>query len=204
MTPTNQTLVKFLETIAGNQPGYLALFDLTAKSHANFPTNDLESAAEFAEHCSRLGHQVYGRANVQGSSTGTTAATVSAMTILTLDFDIAGPGHKTERRLPSSYDDVFALLRKADTPLPTQLLKTGGGLFALWALEHPFMIGSEADRARAKELSRRFQGRLAQVAKSMGFHIDATFDLVRACRLPGTRNWKPVYGQSGAPVEIYQ
>lgn len=204
MTSTNPTLVKFLETIAGNQSGYLALFDLTEKRHLLFPTNDLESAAACAEQRSQQRHQIYVRANVQGSATGTSAATVSAMTVLTLDFDITGPGHKTERRLPSSYDDVFALLRKADTPLPTQLLKTGGGLFALWALEHPFMIGSEADRARAKELSRRFQGRLAQVAKSMGFHIDATFDLVRACRLPGTRNWKPAYGQSGAPVEIYQ
>lgn len=204
MTLTNQTLVEFLETIAGNQPGHLALFDLTAKSHAHFPTNDLESAAEFAEHCSRLRHQVYVRANVQGSSTGTTAATVSAMTVLTLDFDIAGPGHKTGKPLPTSPDDFFRLMEKADTPLPTLLLSTGGGLLAAWALEKPFMIGSEADRARAKELSRRFQGRLAQVAKNMGLHIDATFDLVRACRLPGTRNWKPAYGQSGAPVEIYQ
>ena len=34
------------------------------------------------------------------------------------------------------------------------------------------------------------------------FDIDATHDLVRAIRLPETRNWKPAYGPEGAAVTV--
>lgn len=99
MVPPNPILVKFLKTIANKQAGHLSLFDLSEKRHSHFRTDDLESAAAYAEHASDQRHQVYVRANVQGDPVGTTAATVSAMTVLSQDFDIAGPGHKTESRL---------------------------------------------------------------------------------------------------------
>jgi hypothetical protein len=204
MAAPNPSMVKFLKVFGCDQAGHLPLFDLSDKRHVHFRTDDLENAAVFAEQASDQRHDVYVRANVQGDPFGTTAATVAAMTVLTLDFDIVGPGHKTESKLPASYADFFTVLEKADVPMPTELLKTGGGLLAIWGLERPFMIGSEADRDRAKNLSRRFQRHIAQVAKDMNMHVDSTFDLVRACRLPGTRNWKPAYGPSGAPVEIYQ
>jgi hypothetical protein len=204
MARPNPILVDFLKTIANETAGYLSFLALPGRRHFHFQTDDLESAASFAKHASDQRQNIYVRANVQGDAVGTTAATVSIMTILTLDFDIAGPGHNNERPLPTSFGDLFSILEKADVPLPTQLLKTGGGLLGIWGLEDPIVIASEADRARAKALSRKFQCRIAQVAKDLSMHVDATFDLVRACRLPGTRNWKTAYGDAGAPVEMYQ
>jgi hypothetical protein len=200
----NPATVQFLEAMAAGQAGYLSFFDLNDRSHTHFRTDDLESAGAFATHASGLRHNVYVRANVQAGPTGATAASVSALTALTSDFDVEGPGHKTAHRLPSSFADLFTILEKAEVPEPTRLLSTGGGLLAVWVLEEPIIIRSEADRERAKDLSRKFQRRIAQVAKDMDMHIDPTFDLVRACRIPGTRNWKPAYGPMGAPVEVYQ
>jgi hypothetical protein len=195
------SLAAFIDLFGASVPGGVqTFFTLQGRRHDHFSVGDSYSAAAFAVEMSRQRRDVYIRANVQALG-GTKVATVAAMTALTVDFDLAGPGHKVAN-LPTSPDVLWQLLHVAQVPEPTVVLKTGGGLLVVWILDQAFIIQSEADRTTAVALSNRFQGRIAQVASQLGFHLDHTADLVRSCRLPGLKNWKEAYGPDGATVTV--
>lgn len=191
----------YLELLSAGASGYLTFLELPARQHTWFHTSDLASAAAHITQAADGRTDIYVRSGIQSHAGGTKAGGLGAMTMISLDFDLAGPGHKSER-LPTSASDLDVLLEKADVPSPTLTLNTGGGLLAVWRFEEPFVIGGPEDLSVAEGLARRFQGHIRQVARSLGWHVDATHDLVRAFRIPGTRNWKPAYGPEGAEVSM--
>lgn len=195
------TLVEWIQVAsAGMTDGYQCFF-IKDRGHEHFHLSEAPAAAELMRRLSAEGVDVYLRANVQGERHGTTVGTVAAMTMVTIDFDVAGPSHKATN-LPKDYSEFDALLVAAEVQQPTMKLRTGGGIAAIWVLDRPLMIQTEEDRQQAISLSRGFQRRLRQTAAARGYHMDATSDLVRAVRLPGTRNWKPAYGSDGVEVTV--
>lgn len=190
---------EYIELFSNGAQGEQAFLTLRPAQHSHFGTADARTAADFVKGTAR-GTDIYIRANVQ-SVGGTTVSSVRALTVVTLDFDLKGPSHKAEN-LPTHPEELPRLLDRVGAPEPTVVLRTGGGLLAVWALERPLPTVDAGDLENAVALMKRFQGRIVQAAQSQGFHVDSTPDLVRACRLPGTRNWKPEYGPDGALVEI--
>lgn len=197
----DQTIENYLRVFIQDLPGTLTLWCKKTKNHHFFDTDDVASAALFAKMAAERGEDVYVRANLQADALGTKADTVGYLTTLTLDFDVAGPGHKGDG-LPGSLTDLDTLLSSAGYPEPTVTLLTGGGGLCVWALEEPIRITTPEERQAAKETSKRFQETLSQHARVLGFNVDKTYDLVRACRIPFTRNMKPEYGSDGVQVAV--
>jgi putative DNA primase/helicase len=96
-------------------------------------------------------------------------AGIAAINCLFAEFD-AKDGH--------SLATVEAL-----TPAPNAIVFSGGGWHCYWLLGETFFLNTEADRARAKALQKRW-------VAFTGGDPDAR-DLARVLRVPGTFNGKP-------------
>ncbi|HSH78943.1 MAG TPA: DNA-primase RepB domain-containing protein [Herpetosiphonaceae bacterium] len=72
------------------------------------------------------------------------------------------------------------------TPAPSVIVDSGGGYHCYWLLDEPFILATDADRARA---DRAQKGWVKHVRSDEGAK-----DLARVLRVPGTLNFKPEYG----------
>lgn len=107
---------------------------------------------------------------------------------LWLDIDIAGEGHK-KKRYPPTLDDARLLL--ADIPIqPTIVTATGGGIHAYWCFHEIWRFAGDAERDRARALTRRWHHLVLAAAESRGWTMDNVSDLERVMRMPGTWNVK--------------
>lgn len=104
------------------------------------------------------------------------------------DVDIAGPGHKSDKRLPADLDAALDVL--ADLPAPSLLVHSGGGLQPWWLLDEPWII-TDDNRANAASLVDGWVRTIAHHAHRRGWEIDdGVGDLARILRLAGTFNHK--------------
>lgn len=160
-----------------------------------FPVAEAHAAQAYALTLSET-HQVYiesalQRAEPPAGKRGTEAG-ASQFSLVSLDFDCAGGKH-AQAALPSSHDDLPQLLLAAGAWQPSLVLETGGGLLALWKLDEPLQLaqGDPHARRRAKTASSGFQRRIRETAsRRFGWKLDATADLCRLIRIPGTLNHK--------------
>jgi hypothetical protein len=116
---------------------------------------------------------------------------------LWVDLDVAGPGH-TKKGLPATREDALELL-PAEYP-PSLLVETGGGLHAWWLFKEPWWFEDAAERDEAATLIERWQAQIRYRAASRGLEVDATADLARVLRLPGT--WNHKIRQTPRPVTL--
>lgn len=106
------------------------------------------------------------------------------------DMDLAGPGHKTTKRLPETFEDCQAILAEAKLATPTLWIHSGGGLYPWWLFGEPVEIDGPEDIAFYQELSRGWHDAIAGAAERLGFHYGPVPDLARVLRIPGTLNRK--------------
>ena len=102
-----------------------------------------------------------------------------------VDVDVAADG--LERRGKPAVDLDTALGCVFSIREPTLLVHSGWGVHAYWVFEEPWVLGTEHERTAAKTFLRDWQYALRQRAE---FDLDATHDLARLMRLPGTVNAK--------------
>jgi len=122
----------------------------------------------------------------KGAGSRATNADVVAVNCVFADFDVKDHGSKE-----------MTLAHVEGLPVvPSALVDSGGGYHAYWLLREPFIIDSEEDRKRIKELQRRW---VDYVGGDPGAK-----DLARVLRVPGTRNMKPVYAPNFPTVTIVQ
>lgn len=114
------------------------------------------------------------------------------------DIDVnGGPEGKT-----NAAPDVETARKLAESLLePTIIVNSGYGVQAWWLFEKPWLFFTVAEREQAARLIIALQATLRQRAKAQGWSIDATHDLARLMRVPGTFNHK---GSQPAPVTIIQ
>lgn len=100
---------------------------------------------------------------------------------ITVDIDIAGPGHSATNLPP---DDPSALSLLSDLPRPSVVLNTGGGLLAVWLLERQHTIDdvSPIQRGLERAIQRRAQRR--------GWLVDTTSAANQVIRWVGGKNHK--------------
>ena len=115
----------------------------------------------------------------------------SAIAGLWADVDYAGPLHE-KPGLPNKETALRVLMQ--DIEPPTILVSSGYGYQGWWLFDEPMSLNSQAERDRATALVKWWQG---EISVAMDAAIDATHDLARVLRLPGTRNHKGT-----EPVEV--
>lgn len=118
------------------------------------------------------------------------AAGVVIVPALWLDLDIANPlAHKPGKTYPPDIEAARGLLASLPAQ-PTLLIDSGHGLHGWWLFSEPYEIESEEERDYVARVSQGWQARIRQAAKARGWDVDATHDLARVLRAPGTWNRK--------------
>lgn len=200
--PARAEATHFLRALYGdNAPGWCPVFLLPARVAHWIRATDLERIADTGLQAANRGQNVYVPVGLQAERMETgrgTAATVCALAGLWADIDYQSPAHKTAN-LPPTESDALTLL--AELPLePTALVHSGHGLQAWWLFREPWTFDSDAERLAAAELSERWQATIHSIAARHGWAVDATADLARVLRLPGTVNRKE--GCEPVPVRL--
>jgi hypothetical protein len=116
-----------------------------------------------------------------------TADGIGGLAGLWADVDYAGKDH-SKPNLPLTEADAWGLVHEMPVP-PTILVHTGHGLQAWWLFHEPWIF-EDGEREEAQAMIRGWQGHMAQLAGNRGWVVDATHDLARLMRLPGTYNNK--------------
>ena len=181
---------EFLTKLWGNPPpGQVLVWTLPQKRSIWYNRLDNVRVGDF----SRL--DVYTGVGVAPSDvllkTGqrATADTIAGIAGLWADVDYAGEDH-AKAGLPTNENEALALTYAMPVQ-PTILVHSGHGLQAWWLFEEPWMFESALERDEAQAMIRGWQGHMAQIAKDRGdWVVDATHDLSRLMRLPGTFNNK--------------
>ena len=116
------------------------------------------------------------------------------LTHLWADGDYGTIGHKPgpdDLPAPPDADAVAKVVAEAPVPQPSGWALTGGGYNPVWALAENYVIASDEDRARVKELTTGLQAILAAQAYQYGWSWDVEVgNLDRLMKVPGTVNRK--------------
>lgn len=89
---------------------------------------------------------------------------------------------------PADFNRLSATLE----PFPdaTIWVDTGGGWHGWWLFDEPWELDSDLKRRQAQELARAFQQEIRDLWQPHHWKLDATHDLSRVMRAPGTLNRK--------------
>jgi hypothetical protein len=170
-------------------PGFLILWDLPSKlsSSYKYPVFAAKKAQELARD-----HDVYFGLGLQAESLPADrrgeSKHVVAIPGLWIDIDIAGPNHKAVN-LPKTREEALEFLHSLPWQ-PSLIVFSGGGIHAYHLFKELWCFDSDQERARAQELSRRFQAYIIAEGTSRGWKIDNTSNLAQVLRVPGSYNRK--------------
>lgn len=114
---------------------------------------------------------------------------VHAVGALWQDFDVYTPGLSKKDNYPPTLADAERLLNVGPHK-PSFRVLSGYGVHGYWRLTEPWVCGDATQRKLLKSASHRFHLTFHDRAAVEGWTLDATFDLVRIMRIPGTLNFK--------------
>ena len=122
------------------------------------------------------------------------AEDIQGLVALWADVDFGEEGHKKPH--PPTLEEAVALVD--GMPLPASVLvHSGHGLHAYWLFDAPLLFRNGAeDRVEGARMAAGWQGKLRAASEAKGWTLDATHDLARVLRVPGTWNRK------GTPVPV--
>ena len=123
------------------------------------------------------------------------ATEVAGIAALWIDLDVNGGPESKTGAFPSAADAIRVAGELAE---PTVIVDSGYGVHAWWVLQEPWLFTTPASRESAQRLARQWQD-AARVVAGPDVRIDATHDLARILRVPGTTNRK---GGKAAPVRV--
>lgn len=103
------------------------------------------------------------------------------------DIDVASAHHSKEN-LPPNENAAYSVLMEAMPIAPSCLVSTGGGMHAYWFLNELWPLEDDADRVRFASVIKGWQAMLRAAMRKQGWDLDATHDLARIMRVPGTWN----------------
>ncbi|MDU2063765.1 MAG: DUF927 domain-containing protein [Sporomusaceae bacterium] len=106
---------------------------------------------------------------------------------LWIDIDILDKDAHAKENLPKSVEEAYTILPELR---PSLVVHSGYGIHAWWIFRECWYFDNPEEKVAAKNLLTRLQAYVRQRATAAGWHLDATFDLSRVMRLPGTVNFK--------------
>ncbi len=114
---------------------------------------------------------------------------VFAIGSLWQDFDTYTPGLSKKENYPPTIEDAEKLMNVGPHE-PSFRVLSGYGAHGYWRPTEPWTCEDAASRAAMKSASHRFHLTFQDRAALEGWALDATYDLVRIMRIPGTLNYK--------------
>ena len=195
---------KFLNAyFDGRENEYLLLWTKQDKRSYSFKLpEEIDKAAELACRLAKTKDVYFGvtpskRAYSDSSGRGK-AEDAGALLAFWADVDLSSGIHNTQSQNPPDVETVRELLK--NIPTPSIAIHSGGGLHLYWLLDSPFLISDEASRTEASRMAEGWQNVIRQEFKAHGYTLDATADLARLLRVPGTANLKDPHAPK--PVAI--
>ena len=185
---------RFLVELFPQIPGTsrLLVWELSSKSSRWFA--DVSTAATFA---AKRNDAYVGCALSPkdfGSKNRCPADQTTAIGGLWIDIDYQHVVHK-KRNLPST---INAAVRLAKSILPpTVIVSTGHGAQAWWLFKELWIFENNKERNKAAWYVQNWQDAIRRQAAQKKWDVDATHDLARILRIPGTYN-----GKEGKPKPV--
>ncbi|WP_411817377.1 hypothetical protein [Hyphococcus sp. DH-69] len=189
-----------------NGEGYLAVWCKLSKSTKCFAANDLEAAEHFMAEQGRDTDIYHGWCligEVPEYGRGRSKDVVFSPGIM-FDADLYSvePNVHSQNCLPKSLDEVMDWLLEAEIPKPSHIRSSGNGLYLDWLHDGGVLLKSDDERNEYAANVKQFHQALRQSASDLrGWKFDATHDLARVTRMPGTLNHKT---NPPKPVELLQ
>ncbi len=175
--------------------GAIGVFLQKSKSLRFFDVSNLDDAAAYmlavAPH-----DTVYHTFNIYAKNATTRAGSnVIGMPGCMVDLDIVSDDpsvHSKNDCLPPSEEAILSFIGdEIGLPPFTALLNSGNGRYGVIQFDTPLLFSSDDERKEASDYVKRYQGIIRKMAHSLkGWHVDATGDLARITRMPGTYNHK--------------
>ena len=132
-----------------------------------------------------------------GAFARTSNATSYGIAGLWADIDVVGEGHK-KANLPPHIEAAQSTLDQVGYP-PTITVLSGYGLQCWWLFKEPWIFKDDSEREVAQALTQAWHEQVLAPFQAQGWTVDATHDLARVMRLPGTYNHK---GGGARPVTV--
>ena len=156
--------------------------------------DDAESASAYGQQQAEAGHDTYVALGAHGKrlSRGRGKATnIVGIGGVWADVDIVHPTAHKKDNLVKSVAEADALVESV-FPKPSIAIHSGHGMQYYWLFKEPWTweIGDDEERQRAAAFVSDWTDTLRDAAKARGVDVDATKDLARIFRLPGTTNFK--------------
>lgn len=198
-TPLQQTL-QFLQDLFGFCPPDLFVYLWTSSDKRShwFKIKDLEAMATWAQRLKETSNVYVGVAlspQSFGESRRCPTEKVAGIVGSWGDVDIASPAHK-KANLPPTFNDAIELCNSI--LMATLIISSGHGLQPWHLFKEPWIFENDADRVKAMAFAQGWQTSLRSKAQTMGWTLDATHDLARVLRVPGTINRKV----AAEPVDV--
>jgi hypothetical protein len=182
----------FLELLFSQCPPdlFIYIWQLAGKRSTWFRVANLAAAAEFA--ASRP-ENIYVSLSLSPQDFGPDkrckAEYTAGIVGLWADVDIRHEAHK-ETALPETMEQALELVNSIGI-IPTIRVDSGHGIQAYWLFRDPWDFADDAEREQGQALTKRFEAAVRRNAELHGWKLDATADLARLFRVPGTLNVKP-------------
>ena len=188
---------RFLRLLFGDvtEDLYALVWTLPSKDSHWYPVTKLDTVTPPPDQDTYVGAGLARKAH--GKRRRCPADQIAAITAVWADVDYRDEVHKKEN-LPPNEQAARDLIDSMGLA-PSVVVHSGHGLQAWWLLAEPWVFKDADDRHAAALLTEGWQVTLRARAALSGWTVDATQDLARVMRLPGTLNLK---GGAGLPVAI--
>lgn len=195
VTPDLVQVAEFLRLLHGAKPSSMYFYTWHLDSKQTMWHADIEAAIDHfhsvpVSHLTNLYTGVAWSPISKSSSQRVRSFEVAGCSATWLDLDIAHAGAHKKANLPPDIEAANSLVNSW-APWPSIEVFSGHGLQHWWRFDEPWIIESDGDRKRVQAFIQGWQTAIVQLFAAHGWQVDATHDLARVMRIPGTINVKP-------------
>jgi len=181
-------MTEFLQELWGFKPEDLNILIWQKKGKKSYWFTDIDKIVNYLEK-NKDQSDIYMGVGLSSKDYGLKnrcpANEIAGITGFWADIDIQNEVHK-KKNLPASIEEAKSLFPEE----PTCVIHSGHGIQAWWLFREPWIFDSEDERLKAQAMCEAWHKQILDRAEAHNWTVDATFDLSRILRIPGTKNLK--------------
>ncbi|MFA5445582.1 MAG: hypothetical protein WC262_11490 [Bacteroidales bacterium] len=182
------SMTEFLQELWGFKPENLNILIWQKKGKKSYWFTDIDKIVNYLEK-NKDQSDIYVGVGLSPKDYGLKnrcpANEIAGITGFWSDIDIQNGVHK-KKNLPASVEEAKSLFPEE----PTCVIHSGHGIQAWWLFREPWIFDNEDERLKAQAMCEAWHRQILDRAEVHDWTVDATFDLSRILRIPGTKNLK--------------